>query len=142
KEVAGQIGPRLAREAVVARFNGRLIDLGRPLEEDGELELLTPDSPEALEVLRHSTAHVMAQAVQRLFPEAKFAIGPPIENGFYYDIDLPVRLSNEDLPRIEEEMAKIVAADYPFERQTMAREEAIRFFKERGDVYKVELLEG
>ena len=81
-DVAAQIERRLARDAIVARWNGELIDLNRPLEEDGHLEILTADTPEGLEVLRHSAAHVMAQAIQRLYPEAKLAIGPPIETGF------------------------------------------------------------
>lgn len=141
-EVAASLGQRLAKEALVARWNGKLIDLSRPLETDGELELLTADTPEGLEVLRHSTSHVMAQAVRRLFPDVKLAIGPPIETGFYYDFDLPETLSEKDLARIEEEMRKIIEADYPFRRQVMSREEAIEYFRQRGEHYKVELLEG
>src|SRR5690606_24097925 len=88
-DVAKDIGGRIGREALVARVNGRLVDLFHRLERDAELELLTADTDEGLEVLRHSTAHVMAQAVKRIIPEARLAIGPPIENGFYYDFDLP-----------------------------------------------------
>lgn len=141
-ELAAQIGRRLARDAIVARWNGELIDLSRPLEEDGRLEILTADTPEGLEVLRHSASHVMAQAIKRLYPEAKLAIGPPIETGFYYDIDLPERLSDDDLEKIEAEMARIVKEDYAFKRLTMSRDEALEFYRERSEQYKVELLEG
>src|SRR5690606_38225699 len=103
-DVAKDLGGRIAREAIVAKVNGRLFDLFRPLEEDASLELLTADTPEGLEVLRHSTAHVMAQAVLRLIPEAKLAIGPAIENGFYYDFELPEPLTPEKLAAIEEEI--------------------------------------
>ncbi|HLT58209.1 MAG TPA: threonine--tRNA ligase [Limnochordales bacterium] len=140
-EVAKDLGGRIAREALVARVNGRLVDLSCRLESDAELELLTAESEEGLEVLRHSTAHVMAQAVKRLIPEAKLAIGPPIENGFYYDFDLPRPLTPDDLKQIEEEMRRIIKEDYPFSRDEMDREAAIRFYKERGEEYKVEILE-
>src|SRR5690606_18669307 len=140
-EVAKDLGGRIAREALVARVNGRLVDLSCRLKSDAELELLTAESEEGLEVLRHSTAHVMAQAVKRLIPEAKLAIGPPIENGFYYDFDLPRPLTPDDLKQIEEEMRRIIKEDYPFSRDEMDREAAIRFYKERGEEYKVEILE-
>src|SRR5690606_10674772 len=111
------------------------------LEEDAEIELLTPATDAGLEVLRHSTAHVMAQAVKRLFPEARLAIGPPIENGFYYDFDLPRALTPEDLERIAAEMRRIINEDYACSRQEMDREQAIQFFRDRGESYKVEILE-
>jgi len=141
REVAQDLGGRIAQEALVARVNGRLVDLFFRLEEDAEIELLTPETEAGLEVLRHSTAHVMAQAVKRLFPEARLAIGPPIENGFYYDFDLPRPLTPEDLEKIAAEMRRIINEDYAFSRQEMDREEAIRFFRDRGETYKVEILE-
>jgi len=141
REVAQDIGGRTALEALVARVNGRLVDLFYRLEEDAEIELLTPATDAGLEVLRHSTAHVMAQAVKRLFPEARLAIGPPIENGFYYDFDLPRALTPEDLERIAAEMRRIINEDYAFSRQEMDREQAIQFFRDRGESYKVEILE-
>jgi len=141
REVAQDLDGRIAQEALVARVNGRLVDLFFRLEEDAEIELLTPETEAGLEVLRHSTAHVMAQAVKRLFPEARLAIGPPIENGFYYDFDLPRPLTPEDLEKIAAEMRRIINEDYAFSRQEMDREEAVRFFRDRGETYKVEILE-
>ncbi len=140
-DVAKDIGGRIGREALVARVNGRLVDLFHRLERDAELELLTADTDEGLEVLRHSTAHVMAQAVKRIIPEARLAIGPPIENGFYYDFDLPRPLSPEDLEKITEEMRRIIKEDYAFSRDEMDRAQAIEFFRQRGEKYKVEILE-
>ncbi|HOQ29193.1 MAG TPA: threonine--tRNA ligase, partial [Armatimonadota bacterium] len=95
---------------------------------------------ESLERLRHSTAHVMAQAVKELFPEARLAIGPPIQDGFYYDFDVPRPFTPDDLERIEARMREIIAADHPITRTERSREEAIRYFEERGEVYKVELI--
>lgn len=141
-DVANQLGGRIAREAIVAQFDDELIDLSRELRGDGVLRLLTADDPEGLEVLRHSTAHVLAQAVRRLVPEAKLAIGPPVANGFYYDFDLPEPLSAEQLDEIEEAMREIIKADYPFTRADMSRTEAEQYFTERDDPYKVELVQG
>ncbi|NLN17635.1 MAG: threonine--tRNA ligase [Firmicutes bacterium] len=135
----GQVAETLAPAAVAARVNGRLVDLTYPLVEDAEVEFITDGSPEGLEILRHSTAHVMAQAVKRLFPGTRFGIGPAIENGFYYDFDLPEPFSSDDLTRIEEEMKKIIEADLPFKRQELGKEEALEIFG--GDVYKKELIE-
>lgn len=139
--VAADIGPRLARGAVAAKLDGRLLGLGQPLSEGGHLQILTFNDEEGREVYRHSAAHVMAQAVKRLFPEARLAIGPAIEDGFYYDIDAPRSLSPEDLERIEAEMARIVQEDIPFERHVLDRDAALDFFRKRGEVYKVELIE-
>lgn len=141
-DIAKQIGGRIAREAIVAELDGQLVDLSRPLAEGGALRLLTADSPEGLEVLRHSTSHVLAQAVRRIVPEAKLAIGPPVDNGFYYDFDLPEPLSAEQLERIEEVMQEIIKEDLPFSRSEMDRDEAERYFRERDDTYKVELVQG
>lgn len=140
-EVAKQISGRLAREAIAARFNGRLVDLSTALNEDGELEILTPSDPEALDIYRHTTAHVMAQAVKRLYPDAALAIGPAIEKGFYYDFDFPEAIGPEELAAIEEEMIKIIKEDYPLLRSELSRSEACKMFKDSGEKYKVELIE-
>jgi len=140
-EIAEQISGRLAKEAVAARFNGRLVDLEAALNEDGHLEILTAKDPEVLEIYRHTTAHVMAQAVKRLYPDVALAIGPAIEKGFYYDFDFPESLGTEDLAAVEEEMARIIKEDYPLLRSELSRSEAIRMFKDAGEKYKVELIE-
>src|ERR687894_239452 len=123
-DVAEAIGPRLARDAVVAKLDGKLIDLDTPLDVGGEFEVLTKGSPEGLEVLRHSTAHAMAQAILELYPDSKLTIGPPIENGFFYDIEVAGRLTDEDLPRIEERMREVVARDLPIVREEISKAEA------------------
>lgn len=125
---------------IAARVNGRLVDLDTTLEEDATLEGLTGDSGKGLEILRHSASHIMAQAVKSLFPEARVAIGPAIENGFYYDFEVEKPFTEEDLARIEAKIAKIVAQRLAFHRREMSRDEAISFFEKRGETYKVELL--
>lgn len=140
-EVAKSIGKRLAREAVAAEVDGRLMDLTAPLTADCRLRILTPDTPEGLDVLRHSASHVMAQAVKRVVGDAKLAIGPATADGFYYDFDTPRPLTPEDLEKIEAEMARIVKEDLPVRRRELPRDEAIRFFRDRGEPYKVELIE-
>ena len=140
-EVAGRIGSRLKKAALAGKVNGVLRDLSFPLEEDASVELLTKDSPEALEILRHSAAHLMAQAVKRLFPEAKLAIGPVIEDGFYYDLDLERSLTEEDLRAIEKEMDALAAENLPVVRSEAPRAEALAEARSRGDIYKAELLE-
>ncbi|HHW56025.1 MAG: threonine--tRNA ligase [bacterium] len=139
-QVARDISPRLYKDAVAAKVNGRLVDLATPLEEDSELEVLTFASEEGQRVFRHTSSHILAQAVKRLYPEAKFAIGPAIENGFYYDFDVPESFTPQDLEKIEAEMKKIVAADYPIVREEVSREEALAFFAEQGEKYKEELI--
>ncbi len=141
QEIARSIGPRLAKEALAAKVNGRLQDLNQPINDDAQVEFLTFEDEEGQAVYRHSTAHVMAQAVKRLYPECKLAIGPSIKDGFYYDFDVLESFSPEDLERIEKEMEKIVKADLPFERFEMSREDAIAFAKSVGEDYKVELIE-
>lgn len=141
EEVAASISPGLKKKAIAGKLNGKLVDLSRPLHEDGSIEILTPDAPESLEVLRHSTAHLMAQAVKRLFPNVKLGVGPVIEGGFYYDMDLEESLTPEDLPKIEKEMAKIVNENLEIIRKEVTREEAIQLYKEIGDPYKLELIE-
>ncbi|MFO7275351.1 MAG: threonine--tRNA ligase [Bacillota bacterium] len=140
-EIARQIGRRLERDAVAARWNGQVIDLTRPLEEDGRLEILTFDHAEGREVYRHSTAHLMAQAIKRLWPEAKLAVGPPLEDGFFYDIETPRPLTTDDLEAIEREMARIVAEDLPITRRELSREEAVELFRQRNESYKLEIIE-
>ncbi len=127
-------------ELVCATWDGELIDLDRPLETDGRLGWVDAASDQGLEVIRHSTAHLMAQAIKRLYPEAQLAIGPPVENGFYYDIDLERRLTPEDLEKLEEEMRRIVAEDLPIRREVVATDEARRLFQELGESYKLEIL--
>ncbi len=141
-QVAESIGPRLAKEVIAAKINDHLIDLNRPLQGEIGLQLIKPEDPEGLEIIRHSASHVMAQAVLRLYPGAKLAIGPAIENGFYYDFELPQPLTAEDLPRIEGEMAKIISADLPFERYELSKAEALELFQAKGEKYKQELVEG
>jgi len=140
-DIVSGLSKKLAKEAVAAKLNGKLVDLCTPVEEDSELEVVTFDMPEAQDVFRHSTSHIMAQAVKRLFPEAKFGIGPAIEDGFYYDFDLEDTFSPEDLEAIEKEMEKIIKEDYNFYRRELSREEAIKYFKETNQPYKVELIE-
>ncbi|MGY4707471.1 threonine--tRNA ligase [Candidatus Bipolaricaulota sp. J31] len=130
----------LADEVVGALHNGELRDIRDPLPTEGEVRALTLSDPEALEILRHTAAHVLAQAVLRLFPGTKLAIGPAIRDGFYYDFEFEKPISHEDLPRIEEEMRRIADADYPVERVFLSREEALELYRERGEIYKLELL--
>ncbi|MBC7104946.1 MAG: threonine--tRNA ligase, partial [Firmicutes bacterium] len=125
---------------LAAKVNGRLVDLGHTLTEDARVEGLTFEDEEGRAVARHSAAHVMAQAVCRLFPGAKLGIGPAIADGFYYDFDVPRPLTPEDLESIEGEMRKIVAADLPFERRELSRDEALEFFGGADQPYKVELI--
>lgn len=142
-DVAGRIGSGLARAAVAARLNGKLVDLSAVLAPDGphDLKILTDKSDEALSMLRHSTAHVMAAAVRRLYGDGvKFGIGPAIEDGFYYDFDFPERITDEDLPRIEAEMARIIGEKAPFERDEVSFDDAVSLMHSQGQDYKIELL--
>ena len=139
-EVALQISEGLARVALVAKLNGEVVDLSTPITDDAMLELCTFDSEEGRRAFRHSASHVLAQAVKRLYPDAKLAIGPAIENGFYYDFDA-APFTAEDLKKIEAEMKKIVKENIKLERFTLPRDEAIAFMKERNEPYKVELIE-
>jgi threonyl-tRNA synthetase len=138
-DVARQIGPRLAKAAVAVRVNGEVRDLTRPLTHDAPIEILTQDSPEALAVLRHSCAHVLATAVRQIFPHAQIGFGPAIDDGFYYDFDVGRPFTPEDLALIEERMREVVRADHPFRREEVDREEARRRFKD--DPLKLERLE-
>ncbi len=138
RDVAERIGPRLLRDAVVAKLDGRLLDLDAPLNGGGEFEVVTKDSPEGLEVLRHSTAHAMAQAILELYPGSKLTLGPPIEDGFFYDIEVAGRITDEDLPRIEERMREIVERDLPIEREEVSKREAKRLYED--NPYKLEII--
>ncbi|MFX4261361.1 threonine--tRNA ligase [Pelotomaculum propionicicum] len=140
-DIAKDISPRLAREALAAKVDGRLTDIGRSLERDAAVEFLTFDDEEGRQVYRHSTAHVMAQAVQKLFPGVRFAIGPAIADGYYYDFDTREPFVPEDLAKIEKEMEAIIKADLPFERSVISRPEALGMFKKSDQGYKVELIE-
>ena len=126
---------------VAARINGDLVDLSRPLSGDCTIAPIRLDSPEGLEIMRHSAAHLMAEAVRNLFPGVKVAIGPAIESGFYYDFGVPEPFTPEDLAKIETHMAELTAQDQPFRRDDMSREQAINYFRSEGEAYKVELLE-
>ena len=140
-ELAGYIGESLARDAVAARVDGILMDLGVALDRDLEVEIITVDAPPGLEILRHSTAHIMACVVGRLYGDVKFGIGPAIEDGFYYDFDLPDVISSDDLEKIEEEMSCLIAEELPFERSEMSVDEARRLMEQSGQRYKVELID-
>ena len=137
-DVAAKISQRLADDAIVARVNGALWDLSRPLESDAKLEILTTKSADALQVYRHSTAHLLAAAVLELFPETKLGIGPPIENGFYYDFQREAAFTPEDLEKLEKRMWEIQARDLPYERKYMKKEEGLRMYADQP--MKVELI--
>jgi len=142
-DVAAEIGPGLAKATLAAEVDGQLVGADAPLPEDGEisLRLLTKKDPQALDVLRHSAAHVMARAVMRLFDGVQLAFGPTVENGFYYDFELKHSISDDDFPKIEAEMAKIIEEDEPPERVEMDRDEAMQFCEDLGQILKVEHIE-
>ena len=139
RAVAERIGPRLAKDAVAGKLDGRIVDLVTPLEADGSLEIVTWRSPDVVPIYRHSTAHLTAQAVKRLFPEVQIGIGPPIENGYYYDFLPESPFTPEDLARIEAEMRRIIAEDLPISRHEMPVGEAISIFEGQGDPLKVQI---
>jgi threonyl-tRNA synthetase len=141
EDIAGSISSGLKKKALAGKLNGEMYDLRRPIEEDGAIEIITQDQPEALEILRHSSAHLMAQAIKRLYKDVKLGVGPVIESGFYYDIDMPQSLTPEDLPLIEKEMKKIINENISIERKEVSRNEAIQIYKEIDDEYKLELIE-
>lgn len=140
-EVLDRWSRKLNGAVISAKLDGIPVDLSHPIEEDAYLEILTFDSPEGREIYRHSTSHLMAHAVKELFPQAKITIGPAIEGGFYYDFDVNPPFSLEDLERIEKRMEEIAQKDLPFQRLEVSKEEAHRLFDERGEPYKIELLE-
>jgi len=139
--VAASIGPGLAKAALAGKVDGRLVDLSYRIERDAALEIVTDKHADALDVIRHSTAHLLAQATQRLFPDTQVTIGPVIDNGFYYDFARATPFSTEDLAKIEAEMAKIVAEALPVQRSVMGKDEAIAFFKSKGEHFKAEIID-
>lgn len=141
EDIAASISPGLKRRAIAGKLDGELIDLRRPINQNGTIEIVTDNQDEALEILRHSTAHLMAQAIKRLYKDVKLGVGPVIEGGFYYDIDMDYTLTPEDLPLIEKEMAKIVNQNLEIVRKEVSRDEAIDLFKEIDDEYKLELID-
>jgi len=139
-EVAQSIGAGLARAALAARVNGKLVDLSHRIEADADLAIVTERDPEGVEVLRHSTAHLLAQAVKELFPDAQVTIGPVIENGFYYDFSYKRPFTPDDLSQIEKRMTEIAKKDLPVQRKEMKRDDAVAFFNSIGEKYKAEII--
>lgn len=139
EDIAQSISPGLRKKAVAGKFNGQLVDLTEPLETDGAIEIVTPGSEEALEVLRHSTAHLMAHAIKRLYGNVKFGVGPVIEGGFYYDFDIDQNISSDDFEQIEKTMKQIVNENMKIERKVVSRDEAKELFS--NDEYKLELID-
>lgn len=139
EDIAQSISPGLRKKAVAGKFNGQLVDLTKPLETDGSIEIVTPGSEEALEVLRHSTAHLMAHAIKRLYGNVKFGVGPVIEGGFYYDFDIDQNISSDDFEQIEKTMKQIVNENMEIERKVVSRDEAKELFS--NDEYKLELID-
>src|SRR3954454_11133134 len=142
-DAAAAIGPGLAKAALAVKADGQVRDLSAPLGDGQPIEIVTDRSPEALDLIRHDAAHVMATAVMELYPGVKISIGPPIESGFYYDFEFPedVKVSDADLARIEQKMREHIKADEQFERSELSPADAIERFKEEGQDYKVELIE-
>ncbi|QOS97300.1 threonine--tRNA ligase [Brevibacterium sp. JNUCC-42] len=141
EDIAGSISTSLKKKAVAGKVNGKVVDLSTPIQEDTNVEIVTLDTKDGVEVYRHSTAHLLAQAVKRVFgSEVKFGIGPVIEDGFYYDMDIPVSLTPEDLIKLEAEMNKIIKENLKIERKEVSREEAMRIFGELNDHLKLELI--
>ena len=141
QDIADLIGPGLARAVVVAKVNGDLKDLNAPINDDSELQLFTGESPEGHDTLLHSTAHLMAQAVKELYPNAKVTIGPTIENGFYYDFDVDVSFSDEVLVKIEEKMRELAKSGQDIQRNEISAKDAVSLFKDIGEDYKVEIIQ-
>lgn len=141
-DLAASIGARLAKDAVAGKIDGKLVDLSTKLDHDAAVEIVLPKSPEGLEVLRHSTAHLLANAVQELYPETKVTIGPVIENGFYYDFDRPTPFTDDDLRKIEARMAEIVKRGVPIERHVEPKAAMLERFRKENETYKVELIQG
>ena len=141
RDVAAAIGPRLAEVALAIKVNGKVQDLSEPLTADARVEIITLKSPEALDLIRHDTAHVLAEAVQALFPGTQVTIGPNIEDGFFYDFARAEPFTPEDFDKIEKKMRELIAAKQPFKRDVWPRQQAIEFFKQKGEEFKVELIQ-
>ncbi|MEX2353994.1 MAG: threonine--tRNA ligase, partial [Gammaproteobacteria bacterium] len=140
-DIARDIGPGLAKATLAGEVDGRLLDAATVIDSDSSLRIITERDPEGLEIIRHSCAHLMAQAVQRLFPEAQVTIGPVIENGFYYDFAYERPFTPEDLAAIEAKMYEIAAEDLDVSRTLMERDEAVEFFRDKGEEYKAQIIE-
>ena len=141
REAVKQLSNSLAKKVLAARVNGKVTDLCEPVADGTTVEFLTFDAQEGKDTLRHTASHVMAQAISHLYPDVKFAIGPAIENGFYYDLDTEHRFTQEDFAAIEKEMATLVKANEPIEKMVVSRAEALQFFRDKHQDYKVELIE-
>src|SRR3989337_771844 len=139
-EVAQSIGAGLAHAALAGKLDGRRVATSHRIERDAELAIVTERDPEGVEILRHSTAHLLAHAVKELFPDAQVTIGPVIENGFYYDFAYKRPFTPEDLSSIEKRMAEIAQRDLPVQRREMPRDEAVKFFRSLGENYKAEII--
>jgi threonyl-tRNA synthetase len=140
RDLAASIGAGLAKAAIAGKVNGELVDVYAPLQDAAAVAIVTDKSPEALDIIRHSTSHLMAQAVKTLFPAAKVTIGPSIETGFYYDFDVEQPFTTEDLERIEEKMRELAKADIPIRREQLTKADAIKLFTEMAEGYKVEII--
>src|SRR6202034_626656 len=139
-EVAGSIGPGLRKAALAGRVNGKLVNTSYPINADAQVAIVTDKDPDGLSVIRHSTAHLLAQAVKQLFPEAQVTIGPVIEDGFYYDFAYRRPFTPEDLAAIEARMAELAKADLRVNRRVMPRDEAVKFFRNLGELYKAQII--
>ncbi|HRA38861.1 MAG TPA: TGS domain-containing protein, partial [Pseudomonadota bacterium] len=140
-DIAASIGPGLAKAALAGKVDGKLVDLSYAIDRDAALEIVTVKHADALEIVRHSTAHLLAQATQRLFPDTQVTIGPVVENGFYYDFAREAPFTPEDLARIEDEMRRIVAEALPVARSVMAKDAAIAFFQGKGEQFKAAIID-
>ncbi|MGB8522919.1 MAG: TGS domain-containing protein, partial [Candidatus Acidiferrales bacterium] len=140
-QIAHQISPRLAKEALVARADGELVDLSRPLEQDAKISILTAKDPDAVQVFRHSAAHLLAAAVMELYPNVKLGIGPPIDNGFFYEFVRQEPFTSEDLEKIEAKMHELAAKDIPNERKMIPKPEALELYRKSNQEFKCELVE-
>src|SRR5918999_2993836 len=139
-EIAAAIGAGLARAALAGKVNGKLVDTSHRVDSDADVQIVTERDPEGVEILRHSTAHLLAHAVKELFPDAQVTIGPVIENGFYYDFSYKRPFTPEDLASIEKRMAEIAKKDLPVHRREMPRDEAVQYFSSIGERYKAEII--
>src|SRR6202789_58534 len=139
-EVAASIGPGLAKAALAGKVNGELVDTSSPIDHDATLSIVTDKDPEGLEIIRHSTAHLLANAVQELYPDAQVTIGPVIENGFYYDFAFKRPFTPDDLAAIEARMKELAKADQPVHRRVMPRDDAVKFFENLGEFYKAQII--
>src|SRR5688572_24780209 len=141
RDVAKSISPSLAKRTVAMSLDGKLADLAAPIKADAAIKFLTREDKEALELIRHDAAHVMAEAVQELYPGTQVTIGPVIENGFYYDFARDEPFTPDDLPKIEAKMREIIARDSPFTCEVISREQAKKLFKDKGETFKLELID-